>query len=185
MRLAVASISRWPVFAPVVAISLLVCGLVLNAATISYDLTHWGAVYDVPPEVAATRNGLADLALTLFDQLALAVSGLAVVGLLLAMAGLVRGRKWAHVTASVLTVPFALCCGLNFVNGKGSSAGDVDDPNYYNAPQRTSSPAWVLICDQLGPPLLVGAAIAVLILLFRPSVHRRFYPAPQHRDPPG
>ncbi|MCW3817715.1 hypothetical protein ONA91_24995 [Micromonospora sp. DR5-3] len=171
-------------FAPLVAISLLVCGLVLNAATISYDLTHWGAVYYAPPEVAANRNGLADLALTLFDQLALVVSGLAVVGLLLSTVGLVRGRKWAHVTASMLIAPFALCCGLQFINGRNSFTGNLDDPNNI-APRHTFAPAWVLICDRLGPPLLVGAAIVVLFLMFIPPVHRRFYPPPQHCDPDG
>lgn len=179
-----ASISRWPVFAPVVAISLLVCGLVLNGATISYDLTHWDAVYYVPPDVAANRNGLADLALMHSYQVGLAVSGLAVVGLLLSMAGLVRGKRWAHVTASVLTVPFALCFGPEFISGTGSFAGNVDDPNNIG-PRHTFAPAWVLICDRLGPPLLVGAAIVVLILMFLPPVYRRFYPHPQHRDPHG
>ena len=40
-----------------VAVSLLVLGLALNAATIIYDLTHWDVVYYVPPEVAVNRNG--------------------------------------------------------------------------------------------------------------------------------
>ena len=177
-----ASISRWPVFAPVVAISLLVCGLVLNAATISYDLTHLDAASYVPPDVAANRNGLADLALVHSYQVGLVVSGLAVAGLLLSMVGLVRGRRWAPVTASVLAAPFVLCFGPEFINGMGSFAGTVDDPNTIG-PRHTAAPAWVLICDRLGPPLLVGAAIVVLILMMLPPVRRRCHPHPHRRDP--
>lgn len=176
------SIPRWPVFAPAAGISLLVCSLMLNAATIGYDLMHWDAVYYVPPEVAANRNGLVDLAGQLVDQLALAVSGLAVVGLLLSLAGLVRGERWAHVTASVLTAPFAVGCGIQFLNGRRSITGGFDSNA---APQHTLAPVWVLICDRLGPPLLMGVSIVVLILLFLPPVHGRFYPPPQHRDPNG
>ena len=178
------SISRWPVFAPVVAVSLLVLGLTLNAATIIYDLTHWDVVYYVPAEVAANRNGLADLGLQVIDQLAAVLSGLAVAGLLLATAGLVRGRAWAHETTCILTAPFALCCGPMFINGGGSSTGDLNDPHNI-APRHTFAPTWVLIGDVLGPPLLVGAAIIVLILLFLPPIFRRFYPSRHQRDPRG
>ncbi|WP_130330602.1 hypothetical protein [Micromonospora kangleipakensis] len=170
--------------APAVAVSLLVLGLVLNAATIIYDLAHWGVVYYVPPEVAANRNGLADLGAQVFDQLATGLSVLAVAGLLLSIAGLVRGRTWAHVTTCILTAPFALCCGLMFINGRGSFAGDPDDPNNI-APRHTFAPTWVLISDALAPPLLVGAAVIVLILLFLPPVYGRFYPSRQQRDPRG
>jgi hypothetical protein len=180
----VTSISRWPVLAPAVAVRLLVLGLALNAATIIYDLTHWDVVYYLPPEVAANRNGLADLGLQVFDQLASVLSALAVAGLLLSMAGLVRGRTWAHVKTCILTAPFAHCCGLMFINGRGSFAGDADDPNNI-APRHTFAPTWVLISDALAPPLLVGAAVIVLILLFVPRIYGRFYPSRQQRDTQG
>ncbi|MER7444016.1 hypothetical protein [Micromonospora avicenniae] len=167
--------------APVVAVGLLVLGLALNAATTIYDLTHWNEVYYLPPEEAANRNGLADLGLEVIDQLASILSGLAAAGLLLAMVGLVRGRTWAHTTTCVLTAPLALCCGLAFIKGQGSFAGNPDDPNTLT-PRHTSVPTWVLIGDALGPPLLVGSAIIVLILLFVPAVHRRFYPPGRQRD---
>ncbi|MEV1145352.1 hypothetical protein [Micromonospora sp. NPDC049799] len=168
--------------APAVAVGLLVLGLTLNAATILYDLMHWDVVYYVPPEEAANRNGLADLGLQVVDQLAVVLSGLAVAGLLLSLAGLVRGRTWAHVAACILTAPFALCCGLAFINGRGSFNGSPDDPN---TPRHTLAPTWVRIGDSLGPPLLVGAAIVVLILLFVPAVYRRFYPSRHQHDPRG
>lgn len=182
--LAVTSTLRWPVLAPAVAVGLLVLGLALNAATMIYDLTHWDVVYYVPPAEAANRNGLADLGLEVFDQLASVLSGLAVAGLLLSMTGLVRGRTWAHATTCVLTAPFALCCGLAFIKGRGSFAGNPDDPNNIT-PRHTSAPTWVLVGDAMGPLLLVGAAIIVLILLFVPPVYRRFYPFRQQRDPRG
>ncbi|MBM0226253.1 hypothetical protein [Micromonospora sp. ATA51] len=168
--------------APAVAVGLLVLGLTLNAATIIYDLMHWDVVYYVPPEEAANRNGLADLGLQVVDQLASVLSGLAVAGLLLSLAGLVHGETWAHVTTCVLTAPFALCCGLTFINGGGSFTGNPDDPN---TPRHALAPTWVRIVDVLGPPLLVGAAAVVLILLFVPAVHRRFYPPRQQHDPRG
>ncbi len=176
------SASRWPVLAPAVAVGLLVLGLTLNAATIIYDLAHWDVVYYVPPAEAANRNGLEDLGLELFDQLASVLAGLAVVGLVLSTAGLVCGRTWAHATTCILTAPFALCCGLAFIKGRGSFAGNPDDPNDLT-PRHTSAPTWVLLTDAVGPPLLVGAAIVVMILLFVPAVYRRFYPSHQQRDP--
>ncbi|HEX5598653.1 MAG TPA: hypothetical protein VFX61_21935 [Micromonosporaceae bacterium] len=167
---------RWPVLAPAAAVGLLVLGLALNAATIIYDLTHWDVVYYVSPEEAANRNGLTDLAIQLFNKLALALSGLAAVGLVLSMVGLMRGRTWAHASTCILTAPFALCCGLAFIKGQGSFTGNPDAPNNIT-PRHTSAPTWVLIGDALGPPLLVSAAIIVLILLFVPSVYRYFYPS--------
>ncbi|MER7330392.1 MULTISPECIES: hypothetical protein [unclassified Micromonospora] len=175
-RLAVTLKSRWPVLAPAVAVGLLVLGLTLNAATITYDLMHWDEVHYVPPEEAANRNGLADLGLQVVDQLTLVLSGLAVAGLLLSLTGLVRGKTWAHVTTCILTAPFALCCGSAFINGQGSFNGSTGNPNTAG---HTPAPTWVRIGDALGPPLLVGAAVVVLILLFVPAVHRRFYPSRQ------
>lgn len=186
------SLSRWPVFVPPIAVGGLVLGLSLHAATTIYDIRHWDTVYDVAPEVAANRNGLADLALSLFAQLDLTISCLAIVGLLLSMPGLVRGRTWAHATACTLIAPFALCCGLLLVEGRGSLHGDLDDPDNI-APGRTHAPAWVLVSDTVGPPLLVSGAFVALILLLLPPVFRRFHlshqePGGQHftaRKPPG
>ncbi|MEU8286921.1 hypothetical protein AB0C01_21570 [Micromonospora sp. NPDC048905] len=158
-------------------------GLALNGATVIYDLTSHDAVYRVPPEEAVNRNGLADLGLVVFHQVATVVSGLAMAGLLLSMVGLVRGRRWAHGTACLVAAPFALCCGVAFVEGRGSFAGNPDAPSA-NTPQHTSAPTWVLVADVLGPPLIVGAAITVLILLFIPITYRRFHP-PQQRTGPG
>lgn len=178
------SASRWPVLAPTVAVGLLALGLALNGATMIYDLSHWDVVYYVPPEEAANRNGLADLGLEVVNQLATVVSGLAVAGLLLSMPGLVHGRTWAHATTCILTTPFALCCGVAFVEGRGSFAGNPDDPSNIT-PRHTSAPTWVLVGDALGPSLLVGAAIIVLILLFVPAIYRRFYPSREQHDPRG
>ncbi|MGW3609170.1 hypothetical protein ACWD6N_04635 [Micromonospora sp. NPDC005163] len=174
--LAVTPISRWPVLAPAVAVGVLVLGLALNAATIIYDLTRYDAVYYVPPGEASNRSGSADLGIQVVNQLALVLSGLAVAGLLLSIAGLVRGRTWAHVTTCILTAPFALCCGLTFINDPGSSA---ENPGHIWAP------TWVRVGDALVLPLLVGAATVVVILLFVPAVHRRFHPSGRQRDPRG
>ncbi|NBE83053.1 hypothetical protein [Micromonospora rubida] len=87
--------------APVVAVGLLALGLALNAATIIYDLTHYDVVYYVPPEEAASRNGLADLGIQVVSQLALVLSGLVVAGLLLSMAGsCAAGRGHMRLPAS-------------------------------------------------------------------------------------
>ncbi|TYB96110.1 hypothetical protein FXF53_22960 [Micromonospora sp. WP24] len=158
-------------FAPVVAVGFLVLGLVLNAATIIYDLTRPDFGYDLSPQEAANGNGLADLGLIVVAQLSSALSGLAVAGLLPAMVGLVRGRPWAHVTTCVVAAPIALCCGPALIKSQDFSAGQPDSLT----PWRTSAPSWVVLGDTLGPPLLVGAAIVVLVLLFVPAVHRRFY----------
>lgn len=162
--------------APAVAVGPLVLGLALNAATISYDLMHYDVVYHVPPEEAAKRNGVVDLATQVVNELALVLAVLAAAGLLLSMAGLVRGRTWAHVTTCVLTAPFALCLGRAFINNSGSFRGN---------PRRTLAPTWVRVGDALGPPLLLGAATVVLILLFVPAIYRRFHPSCQRRDPRG
>ncbi|MGY4684180.1 hypothetical protein ACWIGG_20645 [Micromonospora aurantiaca (nom. illeg.)] len=172
--------SRWPLLAPAVAVGVLVLGLTLNAATILYDLTHADVVYDVSPQEAANRNGLADLGVQVVDQLALVLSGLVVVGLLVSSAGLLRGRAWAHVTVCILTAPIALCCGNAFIDGGGSFDDTADNSN---TPAHASAPTWVRIADSLGPPLLVGAAIVVLILLFVPAVHRRFHQSRQQHRP--
>ncbi|MEU8329406.1 hypothetical protein [Micromonospora sp. NPDC048839] len=169
--------------APTVAVGLLVLGLALNGATMVYDLTNHDVVYPVPPEEAGNRNGLADLGLLVFNQVATVVSGLAMAVLLLSMVGLVRGRTWAHVTACLVAAPFALCCGVAFIDGRGSFAGNPDGPSA-NTPQHTSASTWVLVADALGPPLIVGAAITVLILLFIPITYRRFHP-PREQNGPG
>ncbi|AXO35983.1 hypothetical protein GA0070562_3955 [Micromonospora tulbaghiae] len=167
------STSRWPLFAPAVAVGLLVLGLTLNAVTVLYDLTHWDVVYHVSPEEAANRNGLADLRAEVVGRLTVVLSGLAMAGLLLSLVGLVRGRAWAHTMTCILTIPMALCCGQAFIANRGSFAGSPDNPN---APQHTSAPSGIRLADSLGPPLLVGAAIVVLILLFLPAIYRRFHP---------
>jgi hypothetical protein len=66
----VTSASRLPVLAPPVAVGLLAFGIALKAATLGYDLTHWDLVYYVPPQEAANRNGLVDLANLINVQLA-------------------------------------------------------------------------------------------------------------------
>ncbi|MET8120859.1 hypothetical protein [Micromonospora sp. NPDC005189] len=155
---------------------MLVLGLTLNAATIIYDLTNYDVAYYVPPGEASNRNGLADLGIQVVNQLALVLSGLAVAGLLLSMAGLLRSRTWAHVTTLLLAVPFALCCGLTFIGDPGSATGK---------PGHTWAPTWVRIGDALALPLVVGAATVVVILLFVPAVHRRFHPSGRQHDPRG
>ncbi|HSI91843.1 MAG TPA: hypothetical protein VK925_00005, partial [Jiangellaceae bacterium] len=175
--------SHWSVLAPPVAVGVLVLGLLLTVATTGYEITHWDVVYDdVSPEEAAHRNGLADLALHVFARVGLATSSLAIAGLLLSIPGLVRGRGWAHITACALASPFALFCGLRLVGGRGSVRGDLDDPDNI-APRFELAPTWVSLTDTLGPPLLVGGAVAVLILLSLPPVFRRFYPPHQQSRP--
>ncbi|WP_433129650.1 hypothetical protein ACQPWW_05195 [Micromonospora sp. CA-240977] len=161
------STSRWPLLAPAAAAGLLALALTVNAATIIYDLTNYDTVYYVRPDEAANQNGLADLGIQVVNQVALTASALTVAGLLLSIVGLLWGRTWAHVTTCILAAPLALCCGLTFVNDPGPFTGP---------PQHASAPAWVRVADALGPPLLVGAAIVTLVLLFVPVVHRRFHP---------
>ncbi|MEU8181935.1 hypothetical protein AB0B86_14330 [Micromonospora sp. NPDC049047] len=161
------SISRWPLRTPAAAVGLLALALTLSAATICYDLTNYDALFYVRPDEAANRNGAVDLGIQVVIQVTLAVCALSVAGLLLCMVGLLRGRRWAHVTTCILATPYALCGGLTVVNDPGS---------FSSQPQHASAPAWVRVGDALAPPLVVAAAIVTLILLFVPVVHRRFHP---------
>lgn len=168
---------RWSVLTPPIAVGVLVFGLLLKAATTIYKFINWDTVYaaDVSPADAANGNGLEDLALHFLVRLELATSSLAIVGLLLSITGLVRGRGWAHITTCALASPFALFCGLLLIDGRGSVTGDLDDPDNVG-PRLELVPTWVSHSDTYGPPLLVGGAITILILLFLPPVFKRFYP---------
>lgn len=169
------STSRWPVLAPPAAVGLLVVGIALHAATLVYDLTHWDVAYHLSPQEAADRNGLVDLVGQLVDQLAVVLSVVVVVGLLLSVPGLVKGQRGAHVTTCLLAAPFAVCCGTMLISGTGFFPRGPDARSA-GAPQHGAAPTWVHVADALAPPLLVGAAIVVLVLLYVPPVHRRFYP---------
>jgi hypothetical protein len=174
---------RWPVVAPPIAVGVLLLGLLFKTATAAYVVTRLRAADDgVSPEDAANRNGLEDLALDVVARLELTISGLAIAGLLLSITGLVRGSGWAHVTTCALASPFALFCGILLVDGRGSVVADIDDSGHV-PPLFEHVPTWVSVSDTLGPPLLVGGAIAVLVLLFLPPVFRRFYPPYQQPGP--
>ncbi|MEV0610368.1 hypothetical protein AB0I61_28800 [Polymorphospora rubra] len=170
------SMSRWLVLAPVVAVGLLVLGLALNAATTIYELAHWDVIYYVPPEEAANRNGLVDLVGIVTRETSLAVSGVAAVGLLLSMVGLVRGQRWAYVATCFLVGPFAYCCGVVFAGGRGSFDGTMADSSGTASDQIL--PTWFRVGNTVGPLLVFGAAITVLVLLFLPPIFRRFHPPP-------
>jgi hypothetical protein len=164
---------RWTLLAPLVALGLLGLGLVLNAGSILYDDTHWDTVYEVGPRAAADRNGLEDLGGAVIGRLFLVVSGVALISLLASAAGLVRGKAWAHVSAGVVAVPFALCCGVPYVSGQGYQH-EFDDPQYLNR-RGSYAPVWVLVSDTAGPLLIVAGAVIALAVLLLPPVLRRFY----------
>lgn len=164
---------RWTLLAPLVTLGLLGLGLVLNAGSILYDDAHWDTVYEVSPQTAAKRNGLEDLGGIVIGRAGLVVSTVVLISLLASAVGLVRGQRWAHVTAGALAAPFALCCGIQYASGPGS-LHEFDDSQYVN-PRGSYAPAWLLVCDAAGPPLIVAGALAALTVLLLPPVWRRFH----------
>lgn len=165
--------SRWKVWLPAIAVGLLLVGMIANTTTSIYDVAHPAAVPYVSPEEAANRNGLADLGIDVVGELIIVLSAIFIFGHLVAIPGLVLGQPWAHVTACVMAAPIALCCGVLYVDNGGSFPSAAYNPD--SIPRHVHAPNWVHVNDALGPPLLVGAAIAVLIVLFLPPVYRRFH----------
>lgn len=71
---------------------------------------------------------------------------------------------------------FAFCCGVVFAGGGGSFEGTMADPS--GAGPGHGLPTWVRVGDTVGPLLIFGAAIVVMVLLFLPPVFRHFHPSP-------
>jgi hypothetical protein len=154
--------ARWARLALLAASSVLIMGLALTVAAISYDLANWSTVYEITAETAASRNGLADLGGQVIGEAIRAVAGLTAVGLHISLVGVARGRTWAFVATGVLATPYALCCGAWLVDGGGRHS-EFDNPQHINA-RASYAPDWLLLSDVVGPLAVFGAAAVTVAL---------------------